>query len=66
MTAMRILFLFAAFFAGLAVSAAELFYCLQPTGKRSSFPETAARTGRTQYVLDESFEGSPRERWTAA
>ena len=66
MTAMRKFFLFAAVFAGLAVSAAELFYCLQPTGKRAAFPETAVRTGRTHFVLDESFDGSPRERWTAA
>ena len=52
--------------AGLAVSGAELFYCLQPTGKRTAFPETAARTGRTHFVLDESFDGSPGERWNAA
>lgn len=65
MTAVRT-FLLAAVFTGFAVSAAELFYCLQPTGKRAAFPETAVRTGRTHFVLDESFDGSPGERWTAA
>lgn len=42
----------------------ELFYCLQPQGKRKSFPRRAAASGRTHIVIDESFDGSPDERWT--
>ena len=51
---------------GLALCAAggELFYCLQPQGKRQNFPRRTAGLGRTHIVIDCSFDGSDEERWT--
>ncbi|MBQ7651018.1 MAG: endo alpha-1,4 polygalactosaminidase [Victivallales bacterium] len=48
----------------LAAVGAELFYCLQPYGRCSAFPEAAAQSGRTHIVIDESRDGSPEKRWT--
>jgi len=48
----------------LYVSGGELFYCLQPQGKRQAFPRQTAELGRTHIVIDCSFDGSDAERWT--
>ncbi len=42
----------------------ELFYCLQPQGKRKNFPRQTASLRRTHIVIDESFDGSAAERWS--
>lgn len=59
-------FRFAAFLFLLSLFAfgGELFYCLQPQGKRKTFPRLTAALGRTHIVIDESFDGSPDERWS--
>ena len=53
-------------FIGLAAAGGELFYCLQPQGRRKDFPRQTAASGRTHIVIDESFDGSPDERWSRA
>ena len=62
----RIRFAAFLFLLGLFAAGGELFYCLQPQGKRKIFPRQTAALGRTHIVIDESFDGSADERWTGA